>query len=816
MKIKMLNHETINKIAAGEVIIRPVSVIKELVENAIDADSKRITVAVEKGGKTAIRVMDDGIGIAYNEVPLAFKRHATSKILTIDDLENIGTLGFRGEALSSIAAVARVRITTRAREEEIGSETIFEGSTLVNQRVCTYDRGTEILVTDLFYNTPARQKHLQKEKNEERQVRDVMEKLALSHPEIAFTYLSEGKEIFRTLGTGALKDVIESLYGREFFRGLRPLDSENAPMRLTGYISDLTLTRATRDHQIFFINQRYVKNRGLSKAFEEAYAGYMMQHKHPVGIVFMELPGRMLDVNIHPAKTEIQILNESLVNILFRQGIREALKAESLVVDLAQVTPDSERAEKEAGPTETPMSFFEDRDGFQTIRDFNEDYGETAETSEAFGMKETENVLIKQKTETPMSFFEDRDGFQTIRDFNEDYGETAETSEAFGMKETENVLIKQKNPETAGKKGPEETKNVLLRQDGINKTENVLLKPSRDVKTESFGAQDGLNQTENVLIKQKIPETAGEKGPEETKNVLLRQDGTNKTENVLLRPSGDVKTENVLIKQKIPETAGEKGPEETKNVLLRQDGTNKTENVLLRPSGDVKTESFGAQEGLNQTENVLIKQSEEPLKTMDRPVRKPDFDHVKIIGQLFSTYILLERGDEVLLLDQHAAHEAFLYEELRQRFERKLGFPAQSLMVPQTLEISAKEARDFEEIREDLLHYGFECDLFGETTLMVRSVPVILGEPQDVSLLQAFMESRLYEDVPDPKGQIERIITMSCKKAVKGHQKLSHEEIRTLLEGLSRLDNPYTCPHGRPIILKLREYELKKLFKRVV
>ena len=718
----MLNHETINKIAAGEVIIRPVSVIKELVENAIDADSKRITVAVEKGGKTAIRVMDDGIGIAYNEVPLAFKRHATSKILTIDDLENIGTLGFRGEALSSIAAVARVRITTRAREEEIGSETIFEGSTLVNQRVCTYDRGTEILVTDLFYNTPARQKHLQKEKNEERQVRDVMEKLALSHPEIAFTYLSEGKEIFRTLGTGALKDVIESLYGREFFRGLRPLDSENAPMRLTGYISDLTLTRATRDHQIFFINQRYVKNRGLSKAFEEAYAGYMMQHKHPVGIVFMELPGRMLDVNIHPAKTEIQILNESLVNILFRQGIREALKAESLVVDLAQVTPDSERAEKEAGPTETPMSFFEDRDGFQTIRDFNEDYGETAETSEAFGMKETENVLIKQK-----------------------------------------------NPETAGKKGPEETKNVLLRQDGINKTENVLLKPSRDVKTESFGAQDGLNQTENVLIKQKIPETAGEKGPEETKNVLLRQDGTNKTE-----------------------------------------------NVLLRPSGDVKTESFGAQEGLNQTENVLIKQSEEPLKTMDRPVRKPDFDHVKIIGQLFSTYILLERGDEVLLLDQHAAHEAFLYEELRQRFERKLGFPAQSLMVPQTLEISAKEARDFEEIREDLLHYGFECDLFGETTLMVRSVPVILGEPQDVSLLQAFMESRLYEDVPDPKGQIERIITMSCKKAVKGHQKLSHEEIRTLLEGLSRLDNPYTCPHGRPIILKLREYELKKLFKRVV
>ncbi|MDO4288107.1 MAG: DNA mismatch repair endonuclease MutL [Eubacterium sp.] len=665
MKIKMLNNETINKIAAGEVIIRPVSVIKELVENAIDAQAKRITVAVEKGGKTAIRVVDDGVGIAYNEVPLAFKRHATSKISTIEDLESVDTLGFRGEALSSIAAVARVRITTRAQAEEIGSQSFFEGSTLVNQRVCTYDRGTEICVSDLFYNTPARQKHLQKDKNEEKLIRDILEKLALSHPEIGFTYISDGWEVFKTLGTGDLKDIIESLYGRDFFKRLRPLNSENAPMRLTGYISDLTLTRATREEQVFFINNRYVKNKGLSRAFEEAYAGYMMQHRHPVGIVFMELPGRMLDVNIHPAKTEIQILNESLVNILFRQGIREALKSENLVVDMEQL-----------------------------------------EKSEAPEVSKT----TPEVSEMPVSFIDDTGHFQT----------------------------------------------------------EPVVSLAREDQAQASPREDGLKAQRAAFP---LAEQGGPKSPEKVPSVDLK-DQTERPKDEAVRPSAADNRHNAPVTY----------PREA-------------EQAAQRPEAPRQVEEAPA---------------------AYRPAKKPDFDHVKIIGQLFSTYILLERGEEALLLDQHAAHEAFLYEELRQRFERKIDFPAQNLLVPQTLEISVKEAQDFEHLQQELMHYGFECDLFGETTLMVRSVPIMLGEPQEVELLRAFIESRVYEDAADPRGQIERIITMSCKKAVKGHQNLSHEEIRALLDGLSRLDNPYTCPHGRPIILKLREYELKKLFKRVV
>lgn len=649
MKIKMLNNETINKIAAGEVIVRPVSVIKELVENAIDAESSRITVAVEKGGKTSICVTDNGVGIAYNEVPLAFKRHATSKILKIEDLESIDTLGFRGEALSSISAIARVRITTKTAEEEIGSQSYFEGGAFVNQRVCTYDRGTEIMVTDLFYNTPARQKHLQKDKNEEKLIRDILEKLSLSHPEISFTYVSDGREVFKTLGTGSLKDVIESLYGREFFKGLRELDVENSPMRLKGYISDLTLTRSTREEQIFFINNRYVKNKSLSRAFEDAYEGYMMVHKHPVGIVFMDLPGRMLDVNIHPAKTEIQILNESLVSILFKQGIRDCLKAQNLVVDVSEVTAAPEPSAETAQPkiVEEPVSFLSgESKNFTPVDEINE----------------------TQKDRPP---------------------------------------------------APQPPKVEAVRREAV-KTETEV-------------------QPQTVPAAVKMEDHTPESAAPETRQAFTEA-----------RPTA---AEAPRVAEPAPEYPRRKGP---------------------------------------------------------------DFKNAKIIGQLFSTYILLEKGDEIIMLDQHAAHEAFLYQELKERFDQKSDFPAQSLMVPQPVEISVREADHFDELQPELMRYGFDCDLFGENTLMVRSVPIILGEPQDVSLLKAFIEGRVYEDASDPRNLIDRIITMSCKGAVKGHQELSREEIETLLDGMSRLDNPYTCPHGRPIILKLREYELKKLFKRVV
>jgi DNA mismatch repair protein MutL len=630
MRIKMLDPHTIDQIAAGEVILRPVSVIKELVENAIDAGATRISVSVEGGGKKKMVIWDNGCGIPYNEVPLAFERHATSKLSTIGDLQQIQTLGFRGEALASVAAVARVQTTTRFETEEIGSETLFEGGKLINQRVCGHDRGTVMTVSDLFYNVPARQKHLGNAKTEAALVQDMMEKLAMSHPEIAVTYQSDGKRVFGTTGSGKLLEVLQSLLGRSFCDKLIPLDSQNEPMRLTGYIGDLSAMRGTRDLQFFFLNGRTVKNKGLSRSFEEAYTGYLMQHRHPVGVIFMELPGRFLDVNIHPAKTDIAILNQSLIDILFKQGIRETLRGSDLSIAIgdggdeeASASDDAAQPAEAAAPRQKPL--------------------------------EEQTAILPAQTRTPE--------------------------------------VKKQPEATAVRKPASVSKGSALPYSAIQS----------DVSAEAE-----------------------------------------------------------------PVTREESAPFE------------KQEPSKIPPAGQV------------------------------------DFSNAQIIGQLFNTFILLEQGDEAILIDQHAAHEAMMYEELRDRFERREGFPSQQLMVPQPVKVEPRVIAAYETMAEELQRDGFDCDVFGDDTLMVRSVPVILGVPQEAELIAAFLEGVTYDSEQEKDRQIQRIITMSCKAAVKGNQHLSGAEIRALLKQMTDMDNPYTCPHGRPVIFHLKKYELEKLFKRVV
>jgi DNA mismatch repair protein MutL len=627
MKIKMLNRETIEKIAAGEVIVRPASVVKELIENAIDAGSTRVAIIVEKGGKKRIRVTDNGAGIRYHEIPLAFTRHATSKLSTISDLNTLESLGFRGEALASIAAVSRVVIKTIAFDEEMGSETLLEGGRVVNQRVMPFNRGTDIDVSDLFYNVPARQKHMQKDKTEGLAIHDLMERLALSHPEIAFTYAADGRRVFSTPGSGDLSDVIACLYGRGFLNSLHPIEAANAPMRLTGYIGDLTAMRSSRDRQIFFMNNRIFENKALSRAFETAYEGYLMHHKHPVGIVFIELPGKMLDVNMHPAKMEIGILNQSLVDILFRQGIRTTVRAMDLTVDLGKAAGDEPPVAKSV-PTEEVQAF----------------------------------------------------------------------EEAPG----EQLQIKEQTPFWGG----------------------------------------------------------GEKAP--------------------TTPRAASSLETPAQKSQPP-----------------------------RQSPPVKPPN-------GSPEAAAVHESLQGYEAAEAGRPRLDLSDAAVIGQLFKTFVILEKGREVILIDQHAAHEAFMFEQYRKQFMTDAAADAQTLMVPEPVDISAKLMACFEELKPALLRGGYDCDVFGDTTLMVRSVPLILGEPQPATLVPLWMEALLTGDRELREKRWLKVATMACKAAVKGNQDLTPEEIQALIDGLMRLENLYTCPHGRPIILHLSQYELEKLFKRVV
>lgn len=646
MKIKMLNSETINKIAAGEVIIKPVSVIKELVENSIDAKATRITVLLESGGKNLMVIRDNGCGISYNEVPLAFKRHGTSKLTSIEDLETIESLGFRGEALSSVSAVARVQITTRYEEEEVGSVTYFEGGNLKNQSVCSYSKGTELRVSDLFYNTPARRKHLEKDKKEEQSIREMLEKLALSNPEISFQLISNGKNIFTTLGTGKLIDVVNVLYGEKTASSLIPLSFENSPMKLSGFIGDLTTTRTHREDQIFFINGRYIKNFKLAQGLDEAYDGYTMKHQHPFGLIFLELPGKMLDVNIHPAKTEIKILNESLVILLFKQGIRETLRKANLVVDIVRE---------------------------ETV------------------LKDLSKSMETQKAEIQESIFE---------------------------------ITERKK----------------------------ALKPE----------------------KEKVTESKDEK-------ILFLAEESNETE---------------------------KANEEKREVRVEENFYKEDPKKPMEVRGG--------------SEPFEVKKTQEKIMKTQMP--RPDFLSMKIVGQLFNTYILLEKEQLIYLIDQHAAHEAFLTKELHAIFNKEKEISSQILLEPKILKTRPK---DLDRVTENLTAYkkiGYDCEIFGEDSIIIRSVPILLGEPQSDELLNQMIsensESFGSEDFSEKSLFSEKlknkIILMACKAAIKGGQKLDHFEIKKLLEQLMKLDNPFTCPHGRPIITKLREYDLMKLFKRVV
>lgn len=644
MKIKALNQDTINKIAAGEVILRPASVVKELVENSLDAGSTKVTVSILEGGKKEIKIIDDGCGINYDEIPLAFRRHATSKINYLSDLETLETMGFRGEALSSVAAVADVNIITRADDEEIGSYSEFRDGVLTHRRVIPYEKGTEIIVSDLFSSIPARYKFLKKENTEERKIRDIVQKLALAYPTVSFEYLVDNKRKFQTNGNGNLLDTARIIFGNEYASHLHEFTVENLPMKVSGLIGDLDARRNYRDNQIFFINGRFVKSSLLSKAFEEEWLGKLMKHQYPSGIIFIDLPPKMLDINVHPQKTEIRILNKSLVEILFKQSIRQALEEISII------------------PETVP------------------------ETVEEYEIRQEEEQIRK------------------------------------------NNIIPEPKPE-----------------------------------------QQSFSETEfSVLNKKEIIDKNGL----ETSTLQI-----NSVEHEVIPKAQDFIPEKPpfsIIEEKIP-------PVDSKLI----------QNEKLIPEKTVS----------------------EPLTNFENH-NQIDLNNLKYIGHAFNTYLILEDGRELYYIDQHAAHEAVLYEAFRTGLIDGRKFESQQKLIPEEVYITNSEVESYENIKDKLRDFGFETKRSGNRVI-VSATPMILNHVQPSELiipLIAYFDRK----VDEPDYGLSKIITMSCKKAVKGGDDLTETEIRDLLNHLFRLENPYTCPHGRPIIRKQSKHELEKLFKRIV
>lgn len=353
-KIAVLDQQTIDKIAAGEVVERPASVVKELVENAIDAGATQITVEIKEGGIGYIRITDNGSGMEKDDIPVAFLRHSTSKIRSADDLLGVSSLGFRGEALSSISAVAMVELITKTKENELGSRCCIEGGVQKSLEEIGAPDGTTFIIRNLFYNTPARKKFLKSEMSEASAIHELMTHLAMSHPEVGFKVLIGGQMRIQTSGNGNLKDVIYHLYGRDVAMRLIEVDREEGPLHVRGFLGKPEISRGNRNYENYFVNGRYVKSKIIAKGIEDGYKTFMMQHRYPFVCLDIHMDGKMLDVNVHPTKMELRFSNQNLVYDLLERMTKDALSGRELIPEVTLDEPKKQVVMQEKAPQQVP------------------------------------------------------------------------------------------------------------------------------------------------------------------------------------------------------------------------------------------------------------------------------------------------------------------------------------------------------------------------------------------------------------------------------------------------------------------------------
>lgn len=689
--IRVLDSKTVNKIAAGEVVESPKSVVKELMENAIDAGASNITVEIKEGGISYIRIHDNGSGIPKEQVKSAFIRHATSKMSQIEDLEHIFTLGFRGEALASIAAVAQVEMTTKTRDEEIGTVIeIHAGQVRRLEDVATTE-GTTITIRNLFYNVPARKKFLKKATTESSNVSELIHKLALGHPEVSFCYINNDVTMLHTAGNNDLKTAVFYVYGKEAANQLLPLSFQKGEYAIEGFIGKPELSRGNRGYENLFINGRFIKNPVVASAVEDAYKTRLMIGKFPVFVLNFTLTPAQIDVNVHPAKLEVRFKDDDEIYDLFYTAVSNALDAHVLI-------PRVEWAKKPKAKDTVEVEQ-------QELQELHEMQVGTAPTVNASPM----DVYTPLKEERPVP--------------------TEELSVAKG-----------ELPMTKGE-FPALNKEVTFTPVAGGRSVDELL------KKKNAQASSMMMQERSAYVVDTVETPA-------------------------------VETPNV------PDV-----PFEIKDTTL--------------PIAEAPIAPKAVAPG-KETQEALLRKKDEPF-----------FKNYKIVGQLFRTYVIVEQGASMYIIDQHAAHERILFEEYMNRFKEETVV-SQRLLSPLLLNLNPMERETLRENKDLLQGFGFGIETFPGDSYALLSVPQLLREPDGVGffieILDELADSRV-KSAYDMK--LMAVATMACKAAVKGHDRMSFQEAEAMINRLLKLDNPFNCPHGRPTIIELTKYELEKMFKRI-
>ena len=738
--IELLSSDTINRIAAGEVIERPASVVKELLENSVDAGAGAVTVEARDGGLSFIRVTDNGSGIPKDEVSLAFERHATSKIRSELDLISVSSLGFRGEALSSIASVAKVEMITRRHDDLMGTRYVIEGGKQSSIEDIGSPEGTTIIMRDLFFNTPARRKFMKTAVTEGSYISSVVETLALSHPEVSFRLLMNGRSVLHTSGNGRVRDIIYLIYGREAADELFEVSDENrdrssdedTDLRVSGYAAKPVFSRGNRSCEIFFVNGRYIKSPLLIKALENAYSGFLMQHRYPFAVLYLDIDPALIDVNVHPAKREIRFRQEDMIYHSVYDAVRKALERQELI----------------------PKAGF-DRSGLNRRRPAFERPAEKPPEPFERVRRESGNELSTIER-LQQSFREETDG--SVKDDRPSCFET--------KVDADGAYLGKKVEHGAGIGAYVEE----AEQDG-----DAGADKASGAETEYAGADK---------VSEAGTEYAGGDGSYDVK--------VNQGDSADYRAFVTEKDHSFVTEEDHP------ADNRAQNGITAYDRADRAKNMLRESPGDSVSPDYAQ---LSFGERLFTEET-----------RK---EYV-LLGQLFGTYWLIQYRDKFMMIDQHAAHEKVLFEELMASFARQT-ISSQQLLQPIILTLNDREIQAVERLTPQLSALGYDIRPFGGKEYAVYGIPYNLYSIAEEELLREMIDSLTEEEAAETGDLLyERIATMSCKAAVKGNTAMSRQEADALIDRLLKLEHPYTCPHGRPTMIVMSKNEIEKKFKRIV
>ena len=705
-KINILSAELSNKIAAGEVVERPSSVVKELVENSIDAGSTNIKIIIKEFGIQQIRIIDNGSGISNDDLARAFLRHATSKISADYDLFHIETLGFRGEALASISSVSKVTIKSCAGEAQ-GKILVLEGGKVVSEEYYAPIKGTDLSVENLFYNTPARLKYLRNPHTEQANITNIIHKFALSYPNVAFELHVDGKITFKTYGDGDVHKILSKIYNMGVARKMIEFGGTNDDYKIFGYISVPEETRASKNYINIFINGRYIKNYGIQNAIIDAYGTLLMINRYPLCVINIEMDPILLDVNVHPTKQEVRLSKEAELIRLIKEVIAERLSNYTYIPQgMNNVLTKKEKAKIEK------INFLDELDN-------------------KFGDVEDKNVFSEEKKEPEVD-----------------------------------LEVELSFPDTQ-----EEVVSHVIQEDELL-FGGDLLTNSREEKTPVQSKENTFNQrSKTQRIKSDLPDLSYSSHPRDNRNKF-----------------GDKPTKKEI--------------ENFMNFSKKEDNASyddRTEKVI---SNVVKDDSH-----FNEIKDAKIVQDD------DTKVRTlPD---LKVLAQIFKTYILSEADNKLFLIDQHAAAERYNYEKLQREFIERKNYKKQ-MLIPLMFDFSVEEAAEVRNNLEKFEELGIVFEEFGDNSYVVREFPGWIEEDEE-QMIKIIVEKVLRNNnITFNELRNDAIAMASCKMSIKANQVLTDVEMNKVISDLYECKNPFTCPHGRPIITKMEKKDLEKMFKRIV